>query len=537
MKSVYRSKHKVRLKLRTAFIILHMMVLLLPLGSIVFFRLYENELVYQTELELISQGAVLAAAYKNEVRREVVHISSFGKKLDRPHDETQKYTPILPTIDLAQADLLPSRPDGIKAEKAINLYAKNAAQRLSRMVDDTQKIMLSGIKILDANGVALLANEAEGLSFLHVGEVKSSLKGDYTSVIREKSVSDTVPALASISRGTGIRVYVAFPVIEKDRLWGVIYLSRTPKNIMKHLYDNRIKLLLFVGVVIFLTVCFALFTAKKITRPMDQLIQKAKKGEQSREGALVPLKNPGTVEVEILGRSIEHMACALHDRAEYIQQFARYVSHEFKTPLTSITGATELMVEHFDDMEDKQRKKFLKNILSDAARLQKLVERLLELARADNLAPQNAQCDVVGVCLPLRERYRSAKYRVECEMPVGDEKAPYVAMAEDDVTSILMNMCDNAFAHQAKLVTLHGYVEVDYFIVKVIDDGRGISSANQDKIFTPFFTTMRDKGGTGLGLGIVRALLQSQGGEVRLESSVAKRTVFVVKLPLVKPKA
>ena len=83
------------------------------------------------------------------------------------------------------------------------------------------------------------------------------------------------------------------------------------------------------------------------------------------------------------------MAAVISERAGYITSFARSVSHEFKTPLTSITGATELLRDHHDEMSEGERHRFLDNLHADAVRLSNLVRRLLDFARAEVAAPKS----------------------------------------------------------------------------------------------------------------------------------------------------
>ena len=82
--------------------------------------------------------------------------------------------------------------------------------------------------------------------------------------------------------------------------------------------------------------------------------------------AMQPLDDPVTEEMELLSKSFSQMALSLHERSEYIREFASYVSHEFKTPLTAIQGASELLLEHYEEMSPDKRRKFIENMLNGA---------------------------------------------------------------------------------------------------------------------------------------------------------------------------
>lgn len=100
----------------------------------------------------------------------------------------------------------------------------------------------------------------------------------------------------------------------------------------------------------------------------------------------------GTRELAMLSQGFLDMAERLYDRTDYIATFAAHVSHELKSPLSSIQGAAELLRDAADEMSERERQKFLDNVIADAQRLTALVERLRELARADNPHTGAARC-------------------------------------------------------------------------------------------------------------------------------------------------
>ena len=114
---------KRRYRLRTILLVVNLTVLILPLGSIFFFRIFENLLVRQTELELISQAAVISSIYKNQIIHSMFDPSSYGKPLPEPEPkpEDEIYSPVLPVLDLSEDPVLPPRPDGVETANVIQL--------------------------------------------------------------------------------------------------------------------------------------------------------------------------------------------------------------------------------------------------------------------------------------------------------------------------------------------------------------------------------------------------------------------------------
>jgi len=526
-------QHKKRkYRLRTILLVVNLTVLILPLGSIFFFRIFENFLVRQTELELISQAAVISSMYKNQIVHSMFDPESYGKPLPKPEPkpENEKYTPVLPKLDLSDDPVLPPRPDGVtpKPDSRIDPVVEAIGKNLSSILLDTKMTTLSAIKILDYHGNSVAGQSEIGLSFSHVGEIRSALEGQYKSVIRERISDEPPPPIASISRGTSIRVFIAFPVIQENRLWGVVYISRTPKNILKNLYAQKGKVILAGLSIVGLTLLLVYFTSRTISRPIDQLIEQTQGASEGNVKSMQPLEDPVTEEMELLSKSFSQMALSLHERSEYIREFTTYVSHEFKTPLTAIQGASELLLEHYEEMSPDKRRKFIENMLQDSDRLKLLVARLLELAKAENITSSKETTNLSDSLNKLKSKFASQGLDIKIQpQPNYQIKIP-----PEILETALSNLATNSLQHDATRVELNVRKSDHEVILDMQDNGRGIPSANRDKVFTPFFTTKRENGGTGLGLRIVQTLIESHSGKIDL-GKTTKGTLFTLQFPLV----
>jgi hypothetical protein len=252
-------------------------------------------------LELISQAAVISSIYKNQVVHSMFDPDSYGKPLPEsplpPEDE--KYTPVLPKLDLSEDPILPPRPDGMEpeTESRTDPIVSAIGKNLSPILLDAKMTTLSAIKILDYHGNTVAGQSEIGLSFSQVEEIASALEGKYKSVIRERISDEPPPPIASISRGTSIRVFIAFPVIHNNRLWGVVYISRTPKNILKNLYAQKGKVMLAGVSIIGLTLLLVYFTSRTISRPVYQLIKQTEGASEGNVMAMQPLDDPGSPKV------------------------------------------------------------------------------------------------------------------------------------------------------------------------------------------------------------------------------------------------
>lgn len=489
--------------LRTILLMVMLSVLLLPLGSLYFFRFYENVLVQKTEVELITQSAVLASVY-----RELI-----DKNQAEPDGV---YKPIEPRIDLSKQRLLPRRPDArffpSYNQNESYLAAQMAGKSMQNILTNTQKVTLAGMRILDKHGVVVAGRSELNMSMAHITEVKRALAGEYASVLRERISDEPPPSIASLSRGTGIRVFVAFPIINLGEVEGVVYLSRTPQNILKHLYSIKEKVILSGLFLLGLTGLIVLFISSRLSRPIRELIEQTKKVTSGENTTVELLKQPGTYELAELSNSFAKMSETLHERSQYIEQFASHVSHEFKTPLTSMQGSLELLQEHADDMPEEQRLRFIQNLTADTDRLKRLVNRLLEQARADSLQVSFESSNLLECLKTIESRYADTNLRFAIE----DESSldVNVNIASSALHSVFSNLSDNSLQHGATMVNINIEKMDDTVKLAFQDNGTGISEANQKRIFTPFFTTNRDTGGTGLGLGIVESILKASNGHI-----------------------
>lgn len=521
---------KSRFRLRSILLLVNLTVLLLPLLSLFFLRIYENELVRQTEIELISQASILSSVIRQRINESGENPDTYGREIPPVKNDNDEdyYTPVTPRLDLSQTSILPPRPLGNDAENQPDPLMVKLAPVFSAIIEDARRTTLSGIKILDYHGIVIAGSET-GADFSDLPEIQTALTGHYASLIRERISDEPPPALTSISRGANIRLFIALPVMQDNRLWGVVYISRTPQNILKHLYEEKEKVFLAALLVVGLTVLLALLTSYAISTPLRRLVQKTSRLAAGDESAMQPMRNPVIREIEILSHSFSDMAQSLHAKGNYIRDFAMHISHEFKTPLTSIQGAAELLNEHLETMDTDKKHTFLSHIISDTDRLKHLVNRLLELARADNTVSENETSSLHAALHDLRSHYQDRHIAIDIPADITHD---IVAMARDHLDRVLTNLCDNAVQHGATQITLTvSRRDEQTLTMQIRDNGSGISAVNQEKIFTPFFTTRREHGGTGLGLEIIRSLLEAHHGFIRLLFSDANGSIFEITMP------
>jgi signal transduction histidine kinase len=529
-------------RVRTVLLCVNLSILILPLAGIGVLRLYENALLQQTESELTAQAAFVAAAFKSSLLRNIQQtenepgIDIYGIKIttDKGIDQ-EHWQPRVPKLNLASDEILPPPPDPLVAATDIIPAVREAGVEITRIMREAQQTTLAAIRVVDVNAV-VIATTGEGLyqSLANRQEVTMALGGKYQSILRQRVSDNPIPPLESISRGARIRVFLAMPVMHRGYVLGAVILSRTPPNIGQSLYKHRSELVIATLILIAMVLGITAITALTLIGPVEAVTRQAEHVAGGESGPVLPLQRPVTYEVSQLSRAVVQMAEHLDARAQYIQDFASQVSHAFKTPLTSMRGAIELLQDHFDEMPDEDRSRFLSKLNKDVEYLQKLVPRLLELARADTIQPGQSSTPVIPVIEMVAQRSQRLGFEVSIR---GDTDDRLVMISAEVLESIIENMIDNSRQHGGKHleVTLSyktaGTSQKSICVIDIRDDGPGISTANSEAVFEPFFTTARDQGGSGLGLAVARSLLRAHQGDIALLAS-GEGAKFQITLPV-----
>lgn len=492
---------------------MNLVLLALPLGGLWLLRVYDSALLRQTEAELVAQGAVIGAAYRAAYAREA------GLPLDDPGP---RLAPRFPALDMARDPVLPPAPLAPEAGLP-DAVALRAAAAVQPLLAEAQRVTLAAMRVTDAAGVVVASSGGEmARSLAARPEVAEALAGRIAALLRERGELVTPrPRPGSISRGSNLRVFLAMPVQLGGRVVGVVALSRTPAGLDQALHAWRWELAGLAAALLLAAGAMAAVTAYTVGRPIRAVAREAQKVAAGAPARLSRTRGSAVREADELWDSITAMAATLEHRAEYIRGFATEVSHEFKTPLAALRGALELLQDHAATMSEAERARFLAQAASDVDRLERLVKRLLELARAEAPAIAAGSCDV-GATL------REAAAGLEVSLEGPEIRA---AIAADSLRAVIGILLDNVRQHAGAgaRAALTWRDAGDTITITVEDDGPGISPGNAPRVFDRFFTTAREEGGTGLGLSIARSRIEAAGGRIALEPS-ARGARFVITL-------
>ena len=220
------------------------------------------------------------------------------------------------------------------------------------------------------------------------------------------------------------------------------------------------------------------------------------------------------------------------------KEFVADVSHELKTPITSIMGYADTLLE--GDYDKETQEKFLNVIASESRRMARLVTDLLTLSRYDNNKNKTKKVqfdlgDLVKRCQEkLAIEIKKKNHDVKCFVTAD---VPLVYADKDDIERVILNILSNSIKYtkeNGEIKIYVGFVYNDAYI-KIFDNGIGIPEEDLSRIFERFYRVdkarTREMGGTGLGLSIAKEILDKNGGSIDIKSVVGKGTEVVVKIP------
>ncbi len=220
------------------------------------------------------------------------------------------------------------------------------------------------------------------------------------------------------------------------------------------------------------------------------------------------------------------------------KEFVADVSHELKTPITSIMGYADTLLEGEYDKETQN--KFLSVIAAEARRMAKLVTDLLTLSRYDSkkMRADKTEFDLGDLVKKCQEKLKfeieKKNHNMECFVTAS---VPPVEADKDGIERVVLNILSNAIKYTKENGTIKVYVGFVYndAYIKVIDNGIGIPEEDLKRIFERFYRVdkarTREMGGTGLGLSIAKEILNQNKGSIDIKSEVGKGTEVVIRLP------
>ncbi len=390
-------------------------------------------------------------------------------------------------------------------------------RQLNAQIYDRKKDKMElHIYVTDAEGTVIYDSH-----YLDVGEVyanwhdvKRTLQGEYGA--RATWLGEKQDRLF---------YYVASPVMVDGELKGVLSVGKSTAYEAYKLLNkmNREALIGVIGAVMVGIIMAVLFTMW-VTRPIRQLTEYAGAVRDGRPTAFPELARS---DIGQLGRSFEEMREALEGR-KYVEQYVQTLTHEIKSPLSAIKGAAELLEE---DMPESRRASFLHNIQTETHRIQRIVDRLLELSAMENrkglrnVTQISLTQEIKGILAAMNPVIESKQIKINLLEEEDNQLMGESFLIRQALSNIIHNAID--FTPPKGHIT----IRVAPGEVSVQDNGPGIPQYALSRVFERFYSLQRPDSGrksSGLGLSIVQRVTELHGGSASLTNGPEGGALAVV---------
>jgi signal transduction histidine kinase len=313
----------------------------------------------------------------------------------------------------------------------------------------------------------------------------------------------------------------------------VLFTSYKTIEVSTAIYLDVINIcfLIFLSILLIMFLYIYLITVV----PLRRLIKAAKEYSQGNYNYALILK--GLNDYRELGAAVTYMAGELSKLDDYQKKFVANISHDFRSPLTSIKGFAEAIKD--GTIPHEQQDKYLDIILFETERLTKLTANLLELNRFETNA---ALLDITSFDINNIIKKTAASFEGSCREKkisfnlVFSSRETYVDADMGKIQQVLYNLIDNAikFSHNNSKIRVSSEEKGDKVLISVKDYGIGIPKDSINKVWERFFKTDasrgRDKRGTGLGLSITKEIIQAHNENINVISTEGVGTEFTFSL-------
>lgn len=328
-----------------------------------------------------------------------------------------------------------------------------------------------------------------------------------------------------------------------NKYWLMVAVQRPTVALRTLLRDDLLLPVFGAGVVaLLLSLLLAYVLSKWVGDPLQRVVTAS---SEMPDGSVGILQTEGPREVQDLIRSFNGLTARVKAAQQSQRQFVANVSHELKTPITIIQGFAQALLDGTADTSEL-KKQAAQAIFDESAHMHRLVADLLDLARLDSGAFDLKHESVdMNLLLPhVVERFTPQANRQQVTLEISSSALPLIYGDSDRLSQVFTNLLDNAlkFTPEGGTITIRTLPESDQLRVDIADSGAGIPPDQLPFIFDRFYQVDPSrKGGedhsAGLGLAIVREIVQAHHGTITAQSSPGQGSRFTVCLPLASPEA
>lgn len=414
---------------------------------------------------------------------------------------------------------------------------QEALIRLQRSALSLAKHANARVTILTARGRAVADSDYPPITIPDQSgqiEVQAALAGKEEHAIR-------------IDSETGERTLYTAAVIRQDgTVLGVVRLAQPMRQVLTPVRQLLGQLAATTALAMLLVTAVGIWNGRRMLRPVEELKEAAMaiaNGDLQRQAPIAY-----DDEVGALAKAFNQMVTHLRTMIEQQRNFVANASHELRTPIFNIKLRSEALLT-MDESEKAQAERFLYEIDSEADRLGRMANSLLNLARLEanhsqddtGLEPTQIAPTLLLVAQSMRMRMRKSGLTFMAHIP---EQLPLINADDADIETLVLNLLDNAIKYTPPGGTIHFVVASDeqHCTITCSDNGPGIPAEDIPHIFDRFYRVDKSRSrrrgqeglgsGAGLGLSIVKALVERNHGKITVRSEIGNGTSFTVYLPI-----
>ena len=394
---------------------------------------------------------------------------------------------------------------------------------VNNVINQLGSLRVSRLVITDGSGIALYDSSSE------------SQVGKYILLPEIVMALDSNDVFSWNYHDGNMYSRAATPIISYDTLNGCVYMMEYDPDqgvLIQTLQKNIFYVSLFLEICVTI---FAIFFSNSFTKRLRRIMVSMRiirEGDYSHK-----VKMGGNDELTVLGDEFNNLVERLQISEQKRSNFVSDASHELKTPLASIKLLSDSILQN--DMDIDTIKEFVGDIGNEADRLNRMSQKLLSLSRIES--QEDSDCEIVNITPTVERVVRmltgiAAENRITIETEVIQDSP--ILVIEDDLYQIIFNLVENGIKYNVPGGSLTVTLDrmEDNAVVSIKDTGVGIPDDAVGHVFERFFRVdkarSRKSGGSGLGLSIVRNMVERNSGKISVESVMGQGSTFTLMFPV-----
>jgi len=415
-------------------------------------------------------------------------------------------------------------------ESVISLYFTGNVD-MSRMTFELQVLEnYMGVSVFFMNSEGQVSLVSESLNQDWVGQ---SITDEAVEIVLSGKVATVRGQIGGMFNESVLTV--GYPIITNNILIGGVFMCKPINVINEATQEMRIVILGYMIPVILMCGILIYFSSKRISQPLMDMNKAAKIIADGNFENRIEVTS--TDEVGQLAESLNNMAESLEKNENNRRKFIANISHDLRSPLTSIQGFIGAIAD--GTVPPEKHDHYFQVVLEETARLNKLANDMIDISKTEAGSIKVEKCefdinDMIRESLNIFER-RLIQKKIKASAVFAEEFTPVIA-DPNMILRVLHNLLDNSikFTPEGGEITVETNVDDKKVYVSVKDTGEGISKEEQRKVFERFFKSDvsrgQDKSGVGLGLSIVKEFMKAHDETIEVQSNKGNGAVFTFTL-------